>query len=254
MRTKIFRSPSADLIFLLDAHGQHHIREASSGNPKLAGRRCAFPLKCGQMTKTALGHLMTIGALEPSSNITEQENRWLPYTMMVHRISTRRVYPPSLPCAMPSWTIACRVWHYTAPWQPLPMCIPYTYEQGSCKLTYTYTRLLQITYQKANSTGSCHQGSEGATDLRHRNQFWALGAMANGECVEDWGRGLQHFRHSEVGGSYYALPWRDLPHRELTPKISSATRKCRRPLFNNCGVCRRASGAAPGARCLISYA
>ena len=31
-------------------------------------------------------------------------------------------------------------------------------------------------------------------------------------------------------------------------QISSATRKCRRPLFNNCGVCRRASGAAPGAR------
>ena len=34
----------------------------------------------------------------------------------------------------------------------------------------------------------------------------------------------------------------------LYRKISSATRKCRRPLTYNCGVCRRASGAAPGAR------
>ena len=46
----------------------------------------------------------------------------------------------------------------------------------------------------------------------HRNQFWALGAMANCECAEDWGRCLEHFRHlwpsingeghSEVGGAY----------------------------------------------------
>ena len=27
------------------------------------------------------------------------------------------------------------------PWHALPMRIPYTYEQGSCNLTYTYTRL-----------------------------------------------------------------------------------------------------------------
>ena len=26
----------------------------------------------------------------------------------------------------------------------------------------------------------------------HRNQFWALGAMANCECVEGWGRVLEH--------------------------------------------------------------
>ena len=34
----------------------------------------------------------------------------------------------------------------------------------------------------------------------------------------------------------------------LNTLISSATRKCRRPLTYNCGVCRRASVAAPGAR------
>ena len=107
-----------------------------------------IPLKCGQIiTKTAAGHLMTTGALQPSSNITEQATRcqWLLYTM-AHHISARRVPPPSLPCAMPSyaWTIAsaCRVWHCTAPWHALPMRIPHTYEQGGCNLTYTYTRLL----------------------------------------------------------------------------------------------------------------
>ena len=38
--------------------------------------------------------------------------------------------------------------------------------------------------------------------------------------------------------------WNKFWHHKLT---SSATRKCRRPLTYNCGVCRRASGAAPGA-------
>ena len=27
------------------------------------------------------------------------------------------------------------------------------------------------------------------------NQFWALGAMASCECVEGWGRVLEHVRH-----------------------------------------------------------
>ena len=64
--------------------------------------------------------------------------------------------------------------------------------------------------------------------------------MANCDCVEDWGRGLAHFRHlarpvpidkrlgtlrvSEVGGAYCAVPWRDLPHRQLTPKIERTMR------------------------------
>ena len=52
--------------------------------------------------------------------------------------------------------------------------------------------------------------------------------MANCECLEDWGRVLEHSRHlwpslngwghSGVGGAYYAVPWRDLPHRERTHK------------------------------------
>ena len=152
---------AADLIFLLDARGLCIENNTSAkktspiqntANPKLAlrGRRCAFPLKCGRITKTTAGHLTcamgpAAGALEPSSNITEQENRWqwLLYTM-VHHISARRVPPPSLPCTMPSWAItwcACRVWHCTAPWHALPMRIPYTYEQRGCNLTCTYTRL-----------------------------------------------------------------------------------------------------------------
>ena len=77
---RFFGGPSADFIFLLDARGLCIDSNISAKNPKLAlrGRHCAFPLKCGQITKTAAGNLMAIamGALEPSSNIAEQENRW----------------------------------------------------------------------------------------------------------------------------------------------------------------------------------
>ena len=130
------------------------------------GRRCAFPLKCGQITKTAADHLMAMGALKPSSNITEQGSRWqcLLCTMM-HHISAKRVPAPSLPCDMPSWANACRVCHCIAPWHALHMRIPYTCEQGGCNLRCTYTRLQQSTYQKANITGPCHQGPEGATEI-----------------------------------------------------------------------------------------
>ena len=55
-------------------HRKQHNREENSANPKLALRRCAFPLKCGQNTKTTAGHLMTMGALEPSCSIIEQAN------------------------------------------------------------------------------------------------------------------------------------------------------------------------------------
>ena len=156
---RLLCGPAADLSFLLAARGLCIETAISAKKTALTpnGRRCAFPLKCGQITNTTAGHLTTMGALQPSSNITEQATRcpWLLYTM-IHHISARCVPPPSLPCAMPSWTIACRVWHCTAPWHALPMRIPYTYDQGSCNIMYTYTRLLRSTHQKANSTGSCH--------------------------------------------------------------------------------------------------
>ena len=121
--------------------------------PNWRGRRCAFPLKCGRIAQTAAGEFMAMGALEPSSNITEQAARcqWLLFTMSQHT-SSRRVPPPSVPCDMPSWAIACRVWHCAAPWHALRMRIPYTYEQGSCNLTCTYTRLQRSTeyYPKPN--------------------------------------------------------------------------------------------------------
>ena len=100
---KIFRQPLGRFDFPLGypwrLHRKQHIRKENSANPNpaLRGRRCTFPLKCGQNTKTTAGHLMTMGALEPSFNITEQANRrpWLLYTMMQHT-SARRVPPPSL--------------------------------------------------------------------------------------------------------------------------------------------------------------
>ena len=146
--TQIFWRPLGRFDFPLGypwlMHRKQHNREENSANPKLAlrGRHCAFPLKCGQIIKTTAGHLMTMGALEPSCSIIEQANRWQwLLSIMVQHMPSIRVPPPSVPCAMPSWTIACRVWHCTAPWHALPMRIPYTYEQGSCDLTCTYTGL-----------------------------------------------------------------------------------------------------------------
>ena len=82
------------------------------------------------------------------------------------------------------------------------------------------------------SKGQQHRLMPSRVCRGHRNQFWALGAMANCECVEDWGRALKHLRylwpsingqeHSEVGEAYYAVPWRDLPHRELRVKARTS--------------------------------
>ena len=59
------------------------IREENSAGRQ--PKRCSFPLKCGQITKTAAGHLMAMGAPEPSSNITEQANRWQwSLSIMIH--------------------------------------------------------------------------------------------------------------------------------------------------------------------------
>jgi len=80
IRPQIFGQPLGRFDFPLGypwlVHRKLHNREENSANPKLAlrGRRCAFPLKCGQNTKTTAGHLMTMGALEPSCSIIEQAN------------------------------------------------------------------------------------------------------------------------------------------------------------------------------------
>ena len=86
-------------------HRKQHAREENSANPKLAlcGRRCSFPLKCGQITKTTAGHLMTMGVLEPSCSIIEQANRWQwSLSSMIQHMLSIHVPPPSVLCAMPS--------------------------------------------------------------------------------------------------------------------------------------------------------
>ena len=95
-----YGSPSVGSSFLLDPRGlciENNIsatKKAPIPNWRCAGAaRCAFPLKCGQITKTKAVNLMALGALEPSPSITEQASRWqwLLYTMVHHMKVPRRI-------------------------------------------------------------------------------------------------------------------------------------------------------------------
>ena len=103
------------MIFLLDARCLCIESNITAKKTALIPNwRGAFPLGCGQNTKTAApaGNLMHMAmgarALGPSSDITGQ---WLIYAIVQH-MPARGVPPP---CAMPSWAIAYRVCHCAAP-------------------------------------------------------------------------------------------------------------------------------------------